>query len=216
METFRREGRRDPDTRRDFYAAGGFCSRHGWLFHELVEAHGSGAEIADIYGALADRDLAGLAVIPVDRRRRHSLFERSRPCPACVAGGEASDRRAFFVCQALAEESVRRRYGESDGLCFYHLAAVLKSGYADDPLCRLLVEQWQARLQEVRAALAEFDRKRDHRFAGEPRGDEQHSWSDVIRRYTGSPGSPDLPPRSGELPRRRSFLGVYLNRSSSW
>jgi hypothetical protein len=89
----------DGDLRLAFYAGGGFCNRHAWLFHERVTRGGSGAPVADIYGSLPSKDLERLAAL--------------------------------------------------------------------------------------RDGLAEYHRKRDYRYADEPKGAEQSSWTDVIRRYVG-------------------------------
>jgi hypothetical protein len=180
LEIFRREARRDADLRHGFFAAGGFCRRHAWALHDSAEA---ALAVADVYGALADRDLASLDGF--DRRRRRSLRRTGR-CPACVAGEEALERKVFFFLQALATETVGQRYVTSDGLCFAHLAAVIEQAGGDDErTIAFLVEDWRGRLAAVRARLADFDRKRDHRYAHERRGDEQDSVTAVVGRYVG-------------------------------
>jgi len=189
VDSFWREGRQDAATRRRFFAAGGFCRHHAWLLHRLAGAEGAGAAIADIYGALADRDLAWLAELRATlerRRRRHRRLRRASRCPACVALEAAADRKIHFFVELLAEASVRRRYESSDGLCFVHLAAAVEHARdTDEDAARFLLDDWRKRLAQVRAQLGEFDRKRDHRYAAEPRGAEQRSWTDVIRRYVG-------------------------------
>jgi len=55
----------------------------------------------------------------------------------------------------------------------------------DEEIARLLLDDWRERLAHVREQLAEFDRKRDYRYAAEPKGEEQGSWTEVIRRYLG-------------------------------
>jgi Family of unknown function (DUF6062) len=186
METFRREARRDPDLRRSFYAAGGFCPHHAWLFHSAVVERGSGAEIADVYGALADHDLEALAGLtqPARRRRRHRLT-RTEPCPACTASQQSLERRIFFLYQVLEEPAARRSYLESDGLCLLHLAAVVDRAPGQSEITTFLFADSSRRLAAVREALDEFDRKRDHRYALGSPGQEQTSWTDVIRRYVG-------------------------------
>jgi hypothetical protein len=191
MSSFWREGKQDAGTRRRFYTAGGFCRHHAWLLHRLVAAEAAGAAIADVYGSLADRDLASLdelrASIGRSRRRRQPTLRRRGRCPACVAFADGSERKVHFFVELLAEAEVRPRYRSSQGLCLAHFARVFEHALASDhdDVGRFVLDDWYERLRLVRGQLAEFDRKRDYRYANEPKGDEQHSWTDVIRRYVG-------------------------------
>lgn len=189
VDTFVREGRRDPGTRGRFLKAGGFCRHHAWLLHRSAAAKDKGVAIADVYGWLAESDLDWLDEFRRDlgraRRRRRSL-ERPTPCPACFFLAEATGRKVEFFVGILPEARVRREYASSDGLCFTHLVAVVKRALEfDEEAARFLLDDWRTRLAHVRAQLAEFDRKRDYRYAAEPKGDEQHAWTEVIRRYVG-------------------------------
>lgn len=190
MNSFWREGKQDPGTRRRFYAAGGFCRHHGWLLHRLVAAEAAGAAIADVYGSLATRDIAWLdalrASLDRGKRRRQAPLGRGGRCPACVALEAGAERKVHFFVELLAEPAVRPHYQSSDGLCFDHLARAVEHALdTDEEVARLLLDDWRKRLARVRHQLAEFDRKRDYRYAAEPKGDEQRSWTEVIRRYVG-------------------------------
>lgn len=185
MRSFWREGRAGRDARLAFYDGGGFCGRHAWLLHRVSSEEGSGAAIADVYGALADRDLAWLDA-QLARRRPPAALDRGAPCSACVAAADAVSRKAFFLVELVGSREARRRYVESDGLCFPHLArAVEEAGDDDAEAVKLLLRDWRRRLAEVRTRLDEFDRKRDVRYAHEAKGAEQESWTDVIRLYAG-------------------------------
>ncbi|MER3410095.1 MAG: hypothetical protein C4306_08350 [Thermoleophilia bacterium] len=189
MDTFWREGSLARELRRRFYAAGGFCRRHAWLFHRRVAANAAAAVIADVYGNLADRDLERLAAAAaaLSRGRRRGVAPaRAGRCPACVEAERALERDAFFLAQALREEPVRQRYAASQGLCYAHLVPAVAAARAlDAHTAHFLVRDFRGRLQRVRDGLTEYDRKRDYRRAGEPKGDEQRSWTDVIRLYVG-------------------------------
>ena len=81
---------------------------------------------------------------------------------------------------------MRPHYQSSDGLCFGHFLRALEHALGtDEEIARLLLDDWRERLAHVREQLAEFDRKRDYRYAAEPKGEEQGSWTEVIRRYVG-------------------------------
>jgi len=190
MSSFWREGKQDPKSRRRFFDAGGFCRGHAWLLHRLVAAESSGAAIADLYGQLATYDLRWLETIRahLDRRRQRSHpLRRRRRCPACVFRTAALERKAHFLVEALGEEQVRGAYRRSEGICFPHLARGLEAALAAESTetAAFLLDDWHDRLAELRSELAEYDRKRDYRYASEPKGLEERSWTDVIRRYVG-------------------------------
>ena len=190
FDSFWREGRKDAGARRRFFAGGGFCRRHAWLLHDLVAEQSAGRAIADIYGALADRDLAALDDVLAgarDRRRKGDkpLLLREAACSACIAETDALARKAHFFVELLATVAGRERYERSHGLCFTHLLSALDAAGKDDEAALYLIGDWRRRLEEVRRRLSEFDRKRDYRYAGERQEDERRSWTDVIRRYVG-------------------------------
>jgi len=194
METFQREGRNSQEGRRRFYDGGGFCRRHGWLFHQVCVERGSGTAIAAVYSALAKRDLQLLDQVENElirvRTRRSPSLARAAECSACTAVAERLERRAYFFVQMLRRRAAMERYRRSDGMCFDHLVAIVDVAVGEDrEVALFLVRDWQPRLADVRAQLAEFDRKRDHQFAAEPKGAEQHSWTDVIVRYVGADGT---------------------------
>ncbi len=190
MSSFWREGKQDPEARRRFFEAGGFCREHAWLLHRLLAAEGSGAAIADLYGKLATYDLRWFESIRANlergRLRAHSLRRRRR-CPACAFRAETAERKAHFLVEALSEEQVREAYRRSEGICFPHLVLSLEGALAagSRETAAFLLDDWRDRLAEVRSELADYDRKREYRYASEPKGVEQRSWTEVIRRYVG-------------------------------
>jgi hypothetical protein len=196
MVSFWREGRRDANARRRFFEAGGFCRRHAWNLHRVAAAAGSGAAIADLYGRLLSDDLNRLASLhgSLDRRRPKTLdLGRRRRCPACSFREEALERKAHFLVEALDDEEIRRALRSSDGLCFPHFARALEAALAAGrrETGAFLLDDWRERLARLRSELAEYDRKRDHRYASEPKGLEQRSWTEVVRRYVGDEVTPE-------------------------
>jgi hypothetical protein len=177
MEAYWREAMFDDDARARFFDAGGFCRHHAWVLHRQAKATGYGSAVSFLYGNLARRDSDLLA------KGRPKLLRRKARCRACTVMGETAERKASFLAEVLEEEPLRERYAAGDGLCWDHLA--LTAERARKPVAAFLLADWRTRLETLRAALAEYDRKRDHRFAHEDKGDEQRSWTDVIRRYVG-------------------------------
>lgn len=146
MASFWRGGKSGRDARRAFYAGGGFCRRHAWLLHRSVE--GGGAPIADVYGALADRDLEWLDGI-IERRRkraRRDRVERASRCSACIAAEDALSRKAYFLVALLHTGSARDLYRDSDGLCFSHLLSTVElSPDEETDVVSFLFEDWRRR-----------------------------------------------------------------------
>jgi hypothetical protein len=187
LDSFCRQGRQDPATRKRFYAAGGFCRAHAWLFHEL--AGDSGAAIADVYGRLAEQDLSRLDELLGGRRSRRpspaAALRRRAPCPLCAEEIEALPRKAEFFLELVATEAGRARYERSRGLCYEHLVSVLDTAGDRDALAAHVLDDWRRRLEGLRRRLAEYDRKRDHRHAAERRDAERRSPAEMIRHYVG-------------------------------
>jgi hypothetical protein len=108
IDSFWREGRQSPAARKQFFAAGGFCRDHAWLLHRLVDAAGSGAAIADLYGQLATNDLRRIEQVAArlaHSRRGAARLRRRRPCPACAFRAAALDRKVqFFLARRWARE----------------------------------------------------------------------------------------------------------------
>jgi hypothetical protein len=183
MATFAREGRRVPEARSRFHRSGGFCRHHAWLLHRIAVASGKGMPIADIYGQLVEQDLERLRHV---RKAGPEALARTGACPACAAADAALDRKADFFVDALKDAGVRSSYAESDGLCGAHLSAVLAAAHEADPgVGGFLLADRRSRLERLAHDLSEYDRKRDHRYAHEPKGAEQRSITDVVRLYAG-------------------------------
>ena len=187
MESFWREGKSGREARLAFYAGGGFCRRHAWLLHRLVAAGSSGAAIGDVYGALADRDLERLdKLLTTSTARLRARLQPGAPCSACLAAEDALSRKAYFLVELLRTEAARPGYRQSDGLCFSHLVRAVEEAPEEDvEVVRFLLRDWRDRLTKVRGRLEDFDRKRDVHYAHEPKGAEQESWTEIIRRYVG-------------------------------
>jgi len=193
---FWREGRYSPSARKRFYAGGGFCRKHAWLFHELASAGGSGAAIADVYGRLAEQDVKRLEELVAGASRLRArqpsqALGRSAQCVACVEATEAAPRKADFLLQLLASSTGRQRYERSSGPCYDHLLMLVDASGKRADLSRFLLEDWHRRLAEMRHRLAEYDRKRDHHYAAQRNPDDERSWTDVIKLYVG-----EVPSRS--------------------
>jgi hypothetical protein len=114
-----------------------------------------------------------------------AALQRPDSCFACAEEAESLPRKARFFLELLDTSSGRARYERSAGVCRPHLLAVVAEAGRRDDVARYLLEDWGRRLAGVRHRLAEYDRKRDHRFAAERTADDERSWTDVIGLYVG-------------------------------
>ena len=183
VRAFLRDGHRDPGVRRRFLASGGLCHAHTRLVWLVCQGDERGTSaIAALYRLLVEHDLHALS-----RRgtRKGSKRPHKQPCEACEARLRDGERKVYFFCQALADPGLRRSYSRHpDGLCARHTTAVLAE--AAGSLRPFLLRDRSLRLSSLQRRLSEFDRKRDYRFRGEPRGDEQQAPHDALLHYGGS------------------------------
>lgn len=188
MQTFIREGHRDPGVRRRFSASGGFCSAHAELFSEMARQQEKIVVVGVVYRALVDQDLIHLRSLREDARgrRRRELRWHSGVCPACFEQERSAESKCFFFCEALADDAFRRRYASSDGLCARHFVSSLEQATERKlPAYEFLIDDWLERLTSLQAGLSEYHRKRDYRYADEPRGEEQQAPIASLRHYAG-------------------------------
>jgi hypothetical protein len=183
MEAYWRDAMFDSEARMRFFNGGGFCKHHAWLLHRQAKRVGYGAAVSYLYGNLVRRDLDLVRSL---KRKRRPRLRRSEPCRACVVSKGIARRKVEFLVEELERPETRKRYEKSDGLCFPHLAAALERARKRE-VTDLLLADWEGRLGSLRERLTEYDRKRDHRFAHEPKGEEQRSWTDVVEHYVGKP-----------------------------
>jgi hypothetical protein len=195
IDSFWREGVRAPAAVQAFREGGGFCERHCAVLVDVAAIPRGPIAIANVYAGLVEHDLDRLAQLAAQlqgSRARRARLERDAGCPACAAEADALERKTAFFVATLRGSAARERYASSDGLCYAHLATAFAHARDHElDVARFLVENWRERLLEARRQLAEFDRKRDHRYAAEPRGPEQSAWTDAMRLYTGlTPSAP--------------------------
>jgi hypothetical protein len=94
--------------------------------------------------------------------------------------------QAFFLTQLLDDEHGRDVHASSDGVCFGHQRTAVLSSLdrpGGEEIACLLLKDWRSRLQALSELLADHDRKRSYTNRHEPKGIEQGSWTEIIRRY---------------------------------
>jgi hypothetical protein len=199
METFVREAYNDAEVRKRFGAARGFCHAHAARFLSVAQARSAVAIVSAVYRGLVEEDLATIKALKANGVPRRRVRGR-RPvgqCPACEVHERSAERKLYFFCEALADYQFRRAYSASGGLCSPHFSAALEEAARRYPgVYKLLLDDWLARLTTLSASLSEFERKRDHRYAHEPRGNEQWAPRQALFHYAGTRSSAPESPRA--------------------
>ena len=198
VQAFLYESVNDPGQRARWRDSLGFCQDHALLLLQLASADGQA--IALLYGDLlarvrdeAERELRrGRSWW---RRRRSPPLQPRAPCGVCEAAHRKADAYLARLAESAPDDDIGRAAREHGrGLCLPHLRRGL-GRVRSLPGRRRLLEIFARGHDELRAALDEYLRKQDARFAGEPAGPEQGAWRKALLRGIGLPHHRvDLPP----------------------
>ena len=150
----------DPESRRRFDAALGFCRHHAGLAAMVVQERElvSGATIALLYESVVQQHEGARAI-----------------CPACETGQERARGEARAFARLL--ETHWEAYEKSDGLCLPHLRTVGEN--------ERLLQDHRRRMNHLRMSLRELHRKQAHDVKEAPTAEEQNSWREALWRFTG-------------------------------
>jgi hypothetical protein len=197
----------DIETRGHLRNALGFCREHGSRALQPDFADGLGVSIIyhDILTNIlrrfpenqAQSQLSGGAKSPLAAflpRGLRSLTDAARrliqglspqeACPVCARRDEFTGTVLSQLRDSLKKEDMRRALAGSDGLCIPHLRQALDAIHDPDSVT-LLVDTARDRLVSLNGELAEYIRKNDYRFQGEPVGSERDSWKRAVRKLIG-------------------------------
>lgn len=185
------------ETRKRFIAARGFCHLHArtvadtergkygdllgtaTVYHDLL--HYMVDEVQRIAGRKRPTHWAFLG----QRRARHGHRRPQREaCPICSVAAETEDHFAGFLVAYLDRPELREVFNRSDGLCYEHL--LLSLAKAGPDAAQALNEKFISEARKVIDLLDEYQRKREYRFAGEPKGPEELGPDLAIRLAAGN------------------------------
>jgi hypothetical protein len=195
----------DIDGRAELNQARGFCNGHAWMLVRYGASLGVALLMDGIIGEvmrLVERD--GFKPQPAFSLRQVwgaintaqpspatadlvKMLEPQLPCPVCKS---VQKSEAYYLAALLKHlagaDSLLTAYQASDGLCLPHFRLAL-SRVSHEASYTALVEAQKSVWQRLRADLAEFIRKNDHRFRGEPFGAEGDAWLRGIEAVSGAP-----------------------------
>ena len=166
----------------------GLCHHHAWLLADTesrLERDGLGT--ATLYDWLLDiahetlRKGLETRSLEAAKRLAGSLHPDER-CPACAIREDFEETVLWGLQQFLApvggNETVRKLYTKSGGLCLPHLRAVLRMTSSPE-VVQLLLEVEERTLASLMAELELFQRK--HRIGEQaPIGEERDAWERAL------------------------------------
>lgn len=190
-----------PAWRDQLRASLGFCHEHAWLGvnRRLGDALGYSLIYHDIINSIlkkleepgsgAPRRRSWLRQVPEGLREqierlRAALTPRKR-CPACEHRAETTRNIVSSLLEALPTPEMTDALQESDGICLPHLKTLLEH-IQEEALYTKLLAIHRAKLQTLKAELAEFIRKNDYQVIHEGFGKEGDAWLRAISLVAGS------------------------------
>jgi hypothetical protein len=185
-------------------ASHGFCYEHAWLAvnKRLGDALGFTIIYHDIVKNLipsfsddesatrAPRGRGSVLGQATDslRKRVEALLDSLTPrkrCPACEHRDETTRSLITVLLKELSSSPLREAFVESAGLCLPHLRFALTQ-VRDRAAYDVLLTIHRAKLEGLKAELAEFIRKNDYQVIQEGFGKEGDAWLRTIGMIVGS------------------------------
>ncbi len=161
--------------RRHIRASLGFCPEHARLAMDGM--------IGNAFGlAILYEDLLRVTLTQLEQQQK--VAAPREVCPACAHLDSLRRRIWVEFSKHLPDEEFIAALETSQGLCIPHLRQVLEHLPQADKRNALLAIQMES-MKSLRVELAEFIRKNDYQFSGEPFGGERDSWQRAVRLISG-------------------------------
>jgi hypothetical protein len=194
----------DIEGRAEFNQARGYCNEHAWLLVRHGASLGAAILMDSVLGtvlrlleqksfepqsAFSLRQIRGVfnsgEPSPATAKVVKNL-EPQKPCPVCTAVKKSEKYYVTALAkQMVGPDALVAAYEASDGLCLPHFRLVLRR-VSNENVFQTLVEAQKRVWLRLRSQLAEFIRKKDHRFKEEAFGIEGDSWLRAIEAVAGA------------------------------
>ncbi|MEW5867147.1 MAG: DUF6062 family protein [Bacillota bacterium] len=191
LDTILYENVNDVGVRRSLRESNGFCPKHAWLLCDQGDLLGHSIIYGDLVDGVLDF-LKGLLVSHPHARSTRTTVSRQvkallpgRRCPACLVAHRVQESYLGVLLNEFGSDpEFEEEFASSSGLCLPHLVEALEMS-RDDEASRRLLGASIAKLQELKADLAEVKRKHDYRFSKEPWGSEKDAWIRAVEIWSG-------------------------------
>jgi hypothetical protein len=194
----------DIDGRAELNRARGYCNQHAWLLVRYGASLGAAILMDGVIGALLQIvETEGFKAQPgFSLRQVWGAINPAQPsvatadlvnalapqatCPVCLAVQKSEKYfLAALVKHLTGPDNLATVYQDSQGLCLPHFRLAM-SHVSDEATFTALLEAQKTVWQRLRADLAEFIRKNDHRFRHEEFGVEGDAWLRAIEAVSGA------------------------------
>ena len=163
----------DPGIRQKLAESMGFCYEHTWQSIDL--------KLSDALGhAILYQDVVRHVLSTIAENEKNpgqqltSVLDQVKGCPACRIEEETLERIVDSLVAALRDQDFVSEFQQSTGFCFPHLKRLLPK--LDQKQQTAVLDHQRARMESLKAELAEFIRKCDYRFRNEVIGNEGDSY----------------------------------------
>jgi hypothetical protein len=149
----------------------GFCEEHARMAVDEIQGKALGLTI--IYD-----DLLRAALEQLEARK--TILTPEKKCLACENRAEMTGYVLAELSKHILEAPMQAALKDSQGLCLAHLRQSIEHVRGGEKRTVLITIQ-RGIMEKLRAELAEYIRKNDYRFAGEPFGPERDAWKRAIK-----------------------------------
>lgn len=172
----------DPELRRRFRAAGGFCNPHSFQFMGYHDGLAGSILYRDLLGAWLSRGLdfpvqPPSGVLP--------------GCPVCAEKAKTEDAYLALLAEFLEDEQLKQALLASDGLCLPHLGALARRFRKDNRVAPAWLMEYQRDIAErlVTDLSAYLDACNFSLGSARPSLTRQQelAWQRVVRKFAGFP-----------------------------
>jgi hypothetical protein len=193
-----------PAWRDSLRASLGFCHEHAWLAvdQRLGDALGFSIIYRDIVNAIlkqmddssvpARSSRRGASLLKQVPEQARNMIEKMlyaltphKRCPVCEHRDEMTRNTLSVLVKELPGQEITEALQASDGLCLPHLRMTFELT-KDVSAHEKLLTIHRAKLEGLRAELAEFIRKNDYQAIKEGFGREGDAWLRAVRMIAGS------------------------------
>lgn len=114
------------DVQDEYAASLGFCPVHTWQLESLISPRGISAGYPTLLKRFA-RELSELAGASGNLAKDVEKLARRDHCAICILTEEAEKIYVSELADFLRRNESRESYGQSQGVCLYHLSLLLAS-----------------------------------------------------------------------------------------
>ncbi len=192
LEALMYESVNDPTVRAPLVKSHGFCRKHTLRLIECGDPLGLAILYQDQISCL-QRELDSLerpkpalkkALESLGAGKKARPWRRDEACPECLVEREWETRNIAVLAGWIGEPEMMKAIERGVGLCAQHLLLTAAACETEERKA-LLIKAHRAKIEGLKAELAEFVRKNEYRASAESIGKEADSWLRALKSIAG-------------------------------